>query len=176
MHKHGLSRSPTKKSNGVKSHDLGDQLISPRREITRPGNGSCNKAIFARVVWHVAPSFLNHVLSKSYSLIASIKCRREIRRPGNISCKEAIFARVVWQRFVETTYSPSRILQQQGTKVRYHMTITLRIDGDSGSIADFEEIRSNQTFGPKSAPFMDVMASLQLLEDSQNPKYDNFVY
>ena len=29
LHKHGLSRRPTKKSNGVKSHGLSVQLISP---------------------------------------------------------------------------------------------------------------------------------------------------
>ena len=55
------------------------------------------------------------------------------------------------------------------------MTITLRIDDGSRSIVVFEELSSNQTFGPKWL-FLNVMASLQLLEDSQNPKYDSFVY
>ena len=70
LHKHRPSRSPTKKSNGVKSHDLGGQLISPWREITQPGNVSFNKAKFARVVWHVAPSSWNHIFSKSHSSIS----------------------------------------------------------------------------------------------------------
>ena len=60
------------------------------------------------------------------------------------------------------------------------MTITLRIYGDSRSIVVFEEVRFTHIFGPKSAQnsdfFLDVMASPQLLEDSQNPHYDNFVY
>ena len=56
LNEEGLSRSPTKKPVNVKAHNLGVQLISPRREITRPGNVSCNKAIFALVVLHVAPS------------------------------------------------------------------------------------------------------------------------
>ena len=56
LHKYDLSRSRTKKSNGVESHDLGGQLIPQRQEITRAGNGSGNEAIFARVEWHVAPS------------------------------------------------------------------------------------------------------------------------
>ena len=55
LHKNGLSPHE-QKSNGIKSHDLGDQLISLLREITQPGSVFCNKAIFARVVWHVAPS------------------------------------------------------------------------------------------------------------------------
>ena len=67
--------APLKMSNGVKSHDLGGQLISPRRKIMRPGNVSCNKAIFSRIVWHVAPFCWSHTFSKSYSSIASKKSR-----------------------------------------------------------------------------------------------------
>ena len=55
-------------------------------------------------------------------------------------------------------------------KVAYHNTITLQIDGDSRSIIVFEEVRCNHW------PFLDVRVSLQLLEDSQNPICDNFVY
>ena len=39
-------------------------------------------------------------------------------------------------------------------------------------------ISANHTFGPKRAKvtFRDVMASIQLLEDSQNTESENFVY
>ena len=50
-----------KRSNGAKAHNLAGQLILSRREITRPGNVSCIKAMFARVVWHVAPFCWNHI-------------------------------------------------------------------------------------------------------------------
>ena len=65
--------APQIKSNGVKSNDLGEQLISPRREIMRPGIVSCNKAIFARIVWQVRPSCWNYIFSNSYSSIAGKK-------------------------------------------------------------------------------------------------------
>ena len=62
----------------------------------------------------------------------------------------------------------------------FNMAITLKIDGDSRPIIVFEEVRSNHIFGPKRTPtsdlFLDVMTSLQLLEDPQNLNYDNFVY
>ena len=54
-------------------HNLGGQLKSPWREIRRLGNVSCNKAVFARVVWHVVPSCWNHIFSNSYSSIAGRK-------------------------------------------------------------------------------------------------------
>ena len=75
LHKYGLLRSPTKKkkSNGVKAHDVGGQLISPRQEITRPGNVSCNNVIFVRVMWHVPPSCWNHIFFKSHFSIAGKK-------------------------------------------------------------------------------------------------------
>ena len=56
-----------KKSNSVKSHDLGSQLISPRRGIMR--------ALFAPVMWQVALFCWNHKFSKSYSLIANKNSR-----------------------------------------------------------------------------------------------------
>ena len=59
------------------------------------------------------------------------------------------------------------------------MTVMLQIDGVSRSIAVFGEVSPNDTLGPKRTKqwiFLDVMASLQLLEDTQNPKYDNFVH
>ena len=57
-HKHSLSRSSTKKSNIVKSHDLGGQLISPEREITRLENVSL--AIKLCGMWH-------HLIETTYS-------------------------------------------------------------------------------------------------------------
>ena len=68
-----LSRSPTKKSNGVESHDLGGQLISPRWEITRPRKVFCNKAVFAQVVLHATLSCWNHIFPRSYSSNSSKK-------------------------------------------------------------------------------------------------------
>ena len=56
------------------------------------------------------------------------------------------------------------------------MTRTLRIDGDSRSVVVFEEIKSNHTFGPMSAPNSDFFwISLPFLEDTRNPKYDNLL-
>ena len=52
------------------------------------------------------------------------------------------------------------------------MTITLLIDGNSRSIVFSKKTKKRTT----QWPFLDVMASLQLIENSQNPKYDNFVY
>ena len=105
--------APQKRSNDVKWHDFAGHLISQRRAIRRPGSLSCNKAIFAPIVWHVAPSCWNHIFPKSHSSIAGKK------------------------------------------KVSYHMTIILQIDGYSRSIIIFKEVRSNHTFGSKSAPNSD---------------------
>ena len=79
LRKHGLLRSATKESNGVKSHDLGRQLISPRREITLP---YFSNAIFARVVWFLASSCCNHISSKSYSSIRDKKNRLSYNAPN----------------------------------------------------------------------------------------------
>ena len=49
------------------------RMISPRRDITRPGYVSCNEAICAQVVWYMMPSCWNLVSSKSYSSIAGKK-------------------------------------------------------------------------------------------------------
>ena len=57
--------APQKRSNGLKSYDLGGQLITPQGVITRPGNMSFNKAIFARIVWHVATHILQVVFFNS---------------------------------------------------------------------------------------------------------------
>ena len=50
------NQSGVQTANGVKTYGIGGQLISPQSEISRPGNGSCDKAILDRVVRHVAPS------------------------------------------------------------------------------------------------------------------------
>ena len=54
LHKYSLSHSPTKKSNGVKSHELGIQLISLIHEITRPGNVLAIKRYSLELpgIWH----------------------------------------------------------------------------------------------------------------------------
>ena len=59
LHKYGLSRSPTKKEcNGVKSHDLGGQLILPRRE---------GQEISLAIKPYSLVLCGNHIFSKSYS-------------------------------------------------------------------------------------------------------------
>ena len=113
LHKHNLSRSHTKKSKGIKSHDL--WLISPRRAITRPENISCNNAIFARIVWHVVPCYWSQIFSKSYSSIASKKCRlsyrhrdihqtvylqaRELVKVQSVLCEDAVRLKIFVTKF-----------------------------------------------------------------------------
>ena len=57
LHEHGLSRNPTKKPNGVKWSWWPVDIVTT-------SNVSCNKAIFARVVLHVAPSCWNLIFSR----------------------------------------------------------------------------------------------------------------
>ena len=57
------------------------------------------------------------------------------------------------------------------------MTITLQIDGDSCSIVFFEKVRSNHTFGPKSAPNSDFFWIYKpYFGIFKISKYDNLVY
>ena len=54
-HKHVLRVAPPKKkkkSNGAKSHDLGGQFISARREITRPGRAIELYSVELCGMWH----------------------------------------------------------------------------------------------------------------------------
>ena len=60
------------------------------------------------------------------------------------------------------------------------MTITHRIEGDSSSIVVFDvtkvQTHTRTKDRTKQWLFLDVMASLQLLDYPQSTKNDNFVY
>ena len=53
-----FSLSSWMESRRVKSDDLGGQLYSPFREITRPGNFSWKRPMVLPLVWYVVPSCL----------------------------------------------------------------------------------------------------------------------
>lgn len=57
-----------KKSNGVKSHDLGGQFKSPLQEITIPSNPKCRIFVVETAVSHVVPSCYYNMSSMSISL------------------------------------------------------------------------------------------------------------
>ena len=62
------SNNPIRRNlNGVKSHDLGGQFWSPKRENTWPGNISWGDWIVSLAVWHVVSSCWNHVSATSIS-------------------------------------------------------------------------------------------------------------
>ena len=65
-------------------------------------------------------------------------------------------------------------------KVGYHMTITLRILRWQSFRRHFRwsKVQSHLQTEERTKHWflLDVISSLQLLEDPQNPKYDNFIY
>ena len=54
-------KSHMKTSNEIPSYDLDCQLRSSLREITMPSNLSCGTSNMSLAMWHVAPSFWNHL-------------------------------------------------------------------------------------------------------------------
>ena len=76
-HRSLISNNHKKKFNGVKSHDLGSQFWSPKRESTRPGNISCSNWIVSLAVCHVVFVYVIVLLKSHIGHINIVQFRQK---------------------------------------------------------------------------------------------------